>query len=761
MRFDRFRVGARNPRVVAHQAISSMLSATILAVFIGVSSSASSPPPPALPYQLVPRIYTTNPEAFRNTLLDPHAEATRIAFFGDSTSLDNLGVGSEHMNWRRWLWHQHFGHTPGTQLSRSSNFGSVPSAEWMLMGGVSIPEPCRVPDTYLPAGHHNAASAGASFIRSPFNGGGLILRLNHRNDNHLSHDCPFDLGFYYVEEAVGLGEPQYASAGLEGGVSQIDCAAGLRVEVVAATHANSEPIVRWELVPQDTSSFCYTDLFAPITQSGTMFGGDASLNAPVGGAHREISETLIGLTGTQGYYMVEVAGDTFAPDQSAQNIGARFVSNNSRGLICDSLSSGGYGSSSYLLNHAQSGPVLAAAGYKVAWIMYGINDQSLKHTSEVYESHIRDLIAFLRVHLGKDLPIIVETNTYKHAETDYGKHYAGALYRIAQDTPNTLLINSRRIIEERFGWGSGSEQSHLFDGIHFTNLGAECVSRASVETLLEHLTGVIANKKFLRQPKGEIGRDTTLRSAAPTTGFGDSPLLEVAAGPGHATKTLINFDDCGTIPYGSTIVSAQLQLTVIEPSVHPSTMTISRLLSPWVEGTPQTSGATWLHSGFLPWLAAGGDSSSREQIPGLILPSWPRSAAGDRILFNVASLVQDALDLRQGVLSLMLEAKLPPFPVGGTATATFHSSDVATATDRPLLSIVYLEPGGSPQGCFEDCAPQPGNGIVNVDDLLTVINSWGMTDGDGDVAPKGGDGIVNVDDLLAVINAWGPCLQGN
>ena len=26
-----------------------------------------------------------------------------------------------------------------------------------------------------------------------------------------------------------------------------------------------------------------------------------------------------------------------------------------------------------------------------------------------------------------------------------------------------------------------------------------------------------------------------------------------------------------------------------------------------------------------------------------------------------------------------------------------------------------------------------------------------------DIAPPGGDGLVNVDDLLAVINAWGPC----
>jgi hypothetical protein len=49
-----------------------------------------------------------------------------------------------------------------------------------------------------------------------------------------------------------------------------------------------------------------------------------------------------------------------------------------------------------------------------------------------------------------------------------------------------------------------------------------------------------------------------------------------------------------------------------------------------------------------------------------------------------------------------------------------------------------------------------GNGVVDVDDLLTVINNWGDCP-----APCAADimldGVVDVDDLLAVINAWGAC----
>ena len=53
-----------------------------------------------------------------------------------------------------------------------------------------------------------------------------------------------------------------------------------------------------------------------------------------------------------------------------------------------------------------------------------------------------------------------------------------------------------------------------------------------------------------------------------------------------------------------------------------------------------------------------------------------------------------------------------------------------------------------------------GDGSVDVDDLLAVINGWGKCPApprecNADIAPDGGDGSVNVDDLLLVINNWG------
>jgi len=70
--------------------------------------------------------------------------------------------------------------------------------------------------------------------------------------------------------------------------------------------------------------------------------------------------------------------------------------------------------------------------------------------------------------------------------------------------------------------------------------------------------------------------------------------------------------------------------------------------------------------------------------------------------------------------------------------------------------------------CLPDIVPLPsGNGLVNVDDLLAVINGWGNCANPNlcpaDIAPPGlaggtvGNDVVNVDDLLAVINGWGIC----
>jgi hypothetical protein len=62
---------------------------------------------------------------------------------------------------------------------------------------------------------------------------------------------------------------------------------------------------------------------------------------------------------------------------------------------------------------------------------------------------------------------------------------------------------------------------------------------------------------------------------------------------------------------------------------------------------------------------------------------------------------------------------------------------------------------------WSDCCVTDANvdGVINVDDLLSVINHWGRCPPIPQQCPDAitADGQVNIDDLLAVIGAWGPC----
>ena len=57
--------------------------------------------------------------------------------------------------------------------------------------------------------------------------------------------------------------------------------------------------------------------------------------------------------------------------------------------------------------------------------------------------------------------------------------------------------------------------------------------------------------------------------------------------------------------------------------------------------------------------------------------------------------------------------------------------------------------------CTADIYPKgTGDGIVGVDEILSLLGDWSSTDSPYDVD---GDGAIGVDDLLMVLSAWGPC----
>lgn len=108
--------------------------------------------------------------------------------------------------------------------------------------------------------------------------------------------------------------------------------------------------------------------------------------------------------------------------------------------------------------------------------------------------------------------------------------------------------------------------------------------------------------------------------------------------------------------------------------------------------------------------------------------------------------------LRWGTLyNFRFDAAYPP-KFGNASINIFKPGSPTAVTVRVL----------GPTNCPADIAPGGiGDHVVNVDDLLSVITSWGPcpnpNDCPADIAPPGGDDTVNVDDLLAVITGWGAC----
>lgn len=80
---------------------------------------------------------------------------------------------------------------------------------------------------------------------------------------------------------------------------------------------------------------------------------------------------------------------------------------------------------------------------------------------------------------------------------------------------------------------------------------------------------------------------------------------------------------------------------------------------------------------------------------------------------------------------------------------------------QPDLREVLLSPGldANTNGVLDACESPGdinGDGSVNIDDLLAIINNWNATGRPGTVqGDANGDGVVNIDDLLMVINHWG------
>jgi lysophospholipase L1-like esterase len=130
-------------------------------------------------------------------------------------------------------------------------------------------------------------------------------------------------------------------------------------------------------------------------------------------------------------------------------------------------------------------------GFDAAILHFGANDVGEGATAEMFRTDTERLIARIRSWAGKpDFPIILMSDPYRKglnaaSEAEYAR-YPGALRAIAASDPTVLVINSRRLMDER-GWKADPPNrlnELLLDDVHYTPRGAIELAEAEMEVLL-------------------------------------------------------------------------------------------------------------------------------------------------------------------------------------------------------------------------------------------------------------------------------------
>ena len=195
----------------------------------------------------------------------------------------------------------------------------------------------------------------------------------------------------------------------------------------------------------------------------------------------------------------------------------------------------------------------------------------------------------------------------------------------------------------------------------------------------------------------EASRDNTLYedpSGAFSNGAGDYLFVGRTVNQG-LRRAVIAFTDLGDIPPGSTINSVRLHLFLSRERSASTTLSISRLLADWGEGSSNASDqegggaaasvgdATWIHTFFSDqtWSTPGGDFAAAPSAQ-LVM-----DATGSYTIESTAALVadvQDWLDNPETNFGWHLMAG-----EGSTSAKRFNSRENSLADTRPMLEIEY------------------------------------------------------------------------
>jgi hypothetical protein len=171
------------------------------------------------------------------------------------------------------------------------------------------------------------------------------------------------------------------------------------------------------------------------------------------------------------------------------------------------------------------------------------------------------------------------------------------------------------------------------------------------------------------------------------------------------------------------------------------------------DGAGENGPPSTLYAG-VPFLEPGDEVAYKINHPGGALKLTLTGLTSDVDLMLINSTGTPAGTIASSVLFGTANEKI----ITNAAAGTYYA-----VVDTGVVSgyAVY----GSPFTIrYSRCVADIDNtGVVDVNDLLAVVSTWGACAGGcppsclGDISPVGGNCVVDVNDLLTVVSHWGPC----
>jgi len=385
----------------------------------------------------------------------------RIALLGDSQETSPEGKGDVYvprLNYEGWL---RYRNVPETSVTGYHSYSgqTVPFADWLLSGATAPPgaSPTRVaPERLLPgiqAAAH-AAPAGPQSVNGQWYGQLTILEHNARGINPGA-EIPTNAEYFCMQ-------------------------GGVRAEIFAATHPLSGEVL-YKARPSDQ----VPDYFAQTTIEETVSLSLSEQSFAV----KSFVTPILPRNGLR-YLQLELLGSTMSALTDV--IGVRFLSDQCpQGIVIQDLSAGGLTIKDFLNRYGEAGELFRVMGFDAAILHFGANDVGQGTTAETFRTDTEALIARIRGWTrNTDFPIVLMGDPYREGltsamEEEYD-HYTGAQQAIAAADPHVLVVNSRRLTDER-GWKASHPNrlaELLADGVHYTPRGAIELAEAEMAELL-------------------------------------------------------------------------------------------------------------------------------------------------------------------------------------------------------------------------------------------------------------------------------------